>query len=201
METYKVFPNPLLKPPNVLSEKFLSLGINTFHNACRYIQELPYGYNSTRDDVFILFKEGYGSCTTKHGVIATLAKEINIPVNKMIGVYAMTEQLVTATQPILEKYHLPYLPMVHCFLQYDAYDVDLTLGNITGKNQPIKEFLFKQKVAAMISEKDEYLLYKKILEDVILKRKEMSGISLLDILRARTEGIILLHSKVHLKIK
>jgi hypothetical protein len=134
-------------------------------------------------------------------VVATLAEEINIPVNKMIGIYAMTEQLVTGTQPILEKYHLPYLPMVHCFLHYNAYDVDLTLGNITGKNQPIEEFLFTQTVAAMISEKDEYMLYKKILEDVILKRKEMSGISLLDVLRARTEGITLLHSKVDMKIK
>lgn len=201
METYRVFPNPFLTPPAVLSAKFLGLGIKTFHTACRYVQELPYGYNSTRDDVFIIFKEGYGSCTTKHGVIATLAEEINVPVNKMIGIYAMTEEFVTGTQSILEKHHLPYLPMVHCFLQYKTDEVDLTLGNITGKNQPIEEFLFKQKVAAMISEKDEYLLYKKILEDVILKRKEMSGISLLDILRARTEGISLLHSKVDMKIK
>ena len=46
---------------------------------------MPYGYNSDRDDLLILFREGFGSCTTKHAVIATLAGELGLPVVKNIG--------------------------------------------------------------------------------------------------------------------
>ena len=201
MKTYRVFPNPPLSHKSFYSEKFRSLGLNTFHDACRYVHELPYGYNSTREDRLIIFKEGYGSCTTKHGVIAALAEELNLHIYKMIGIYGMTEELVTGSKRILEKYHLPYLPMVHCFLLYDSHFVDLTLGNRTGKNHPIDEFLKIKKVTPMISEKEEYILYKRSLEDQILQRKEMNGIHLRDVLHARAEGITLLHSKVDKKIK
>ena len=50
---------------------------------------MPYGSNSNKDDILILFKEGYGSCTTKHAVIATLAEELGIPISKSTGIYAM----------------------------------------------------------------------------------------------------------------
>ena len=116
----------------------------------------------------------------------------------MIGIYTMNEEIVTGTNQILEKYHLPYLPMIHCFLVYDSYRVDLTEGNNNGKNHSIEEFLFTEKVIPNISEKDEYLLYKKALKNQIMIRKEMERIAMIDVLHARTEGIALLRSKVHL---
>jgi hypothetical protein len=196
MDTYAVFPNPVINKKGIISETFLSLNINSFWDACVYVHELPYGYNSTPDDVLILFKEGFGSCTTKHAVIATLAEEVVIPVYKMVGIYAMNEDIVTGTDRILEKYHLPYLPMLHCFLIYDAHRVDLTEGNANGKNHSVEEFLFTEKVMANLSEKDEYLLYRTALPNTILLRREMKGIQTLDILHARAEGIALLRSKV-----
>jgi hypothetical protein len=199
MDPYTVFPNPTISKKGIISEKFLSLNIKNFWDACAYVHELPYGYNSTTDDILILFKEGYGSCTSKHAVIATLAEELTLPVYKMVGIYAMDEEIVTGTHRILEKYRLPYLPMNHCFLVYDSHRVDLTQGNSNGKNRPVEEFLFTEKVIPNISEKDEYLLYKTALKNHILKRKEMEGIKMMDVLRARAEGIALLHSKVRVK--
>ncbi len=196
MDTYKVFPELPLQRKGIISEKFISLGIKFFWNACKYVHDLPYGYHSTTEDILILFKEGFGSCTTKHAVIATLGEELNIPVYKMIGIYAMTEDIVTGTNQILEKYHLPYLPMIHCFLIYDSYKVDLTDGNNNGKNRSIEEFFFTEKVIPNFSEKDEYLLYRKALKNHILIRKEMEGITMNDVLHARSEGITLLRSKV-----
>lgn len=199
MDEYTVFPNQIISKKGIISEKFISLKINNFWDACSYVHGLPYGYNSTTDDILILFKEGCGSCTTKHAVIATLAEELNIPVYKTVGIYAMNEEIVTGTNHILEKYHLPYLPMIHCFLVYDSYRVDLTEGNENGKNRSIEEFLFTEKVIPNISEKDEYLLYKTTLKNYIMNQKEMEGIKMLDVLRARAEGITLLRSKVSLK--
>ncbi len=201
MDTYTILPNPAIQKKGIISEKFINLRIETFWDACSYVHELPYGYNSTTNDIFLLFKEGYGSCTTKHGVIATLAEELNIPVYKKVGIYAMNEEIVTGTNHILKKYHLPYLPMIHCYLVYDSFRVDLTDGNNNGKNHTIEDFLFTMKVIPNISEKDEYLLYKTALKNHILNRKEMKGIKILDVLRARVDGIALLRSKVSLKYR
>lgn len=196
MDTVKVLPNPPIDNKGTISARFIELGIKTFREACEYVHALPYGYNSSPDDIQILFKEGFGSCTTKHAVIATLAEELGIPVYKIVGIYAMTEDIVTGTKAILEKYHLPYLPMTHCFLKYGPYRVDLTAGNNNGKNRPIEEFLFTEKVIPNISEKDEYLSYKNALKDCILTRKEMKGFAMNDVLQARAEGIALLRSRV-----
>jgi hypothetical protein len=196
MEFCTIFPNPEIIDKGIISETFLSLRITQFQDACSYVHHLPYGYNSTREDILILFKEGFGSCTTKHAVIATLAKELSLPTHKFVGIYAMDEALVTGATRILEKYSIPYLPMHHCFLQYQAHMVDLTQGNQNGKNHPLDTFLYTEKVTPNISEKDEYFLYKKAVENNILKREEMHGVSLRTILLARAEGIALLRAKI-----
>ena len=196
MESYTVFPNLIIQKKGIVTEKFISLKIKNFWDACRYIHELPYGYNSSTENILILFIDKFGYCTTKHAVIATLAEELGIPVYKMVGIYAMNEDIITGTNLILEKYHLPYLPMIHCFLIYNSFKVDLTEGNNNGKNCPIEEFLFTQKVVPNLSEKDEYILYKNALKNNILLRKEMKGITMIEVLHARTEGIALLRSKI-----
>jgi len=134
MDKFTVFPDKSLSKKGIISAKFLSLGIKSLIEACRYVQELPYGYNTDRDDLMILFKEKKGTCTTKHAVIASLAHELNLSIEKSIGIYAMTEKIVTGTHKILRKYNLPYVPMIHCFLVYGEYRVDLSEGNHNGKN-------------------------------------------------------------------
>ena len=57
METYTVFPDQTLTPTGPIGRIFTGLGIGTFHEACRWVHQLPYGYNSDRDDLKILFKE------------------------------------------------------------------------------------------------------------------------------------------------
>jgi hypothetical protein len=184
-----VFPDKVFYSLGIISAEFLKLGIERFIDACRYVHALPYGYNSDRDDLMILFKENRGTCTTKHAVIATLAEELDLPITKHIGIYAMTEEIVTGTNEILAKYSLPYVPMIHCFLVYNSFKVDLTEGNNNGKNRSIEDFLFTQRVEPNVSAKDEYLLYRKALKDHILRRKELTGVDITQILHAREEGL------------
>jgi hypothetical protein len=196
MEPYTVFPDKKIGDAGPVSGVFLDLGISRFHQACRYVHELPYGYNSDRDDLMILFKENMGSCTTKHAVIATLAVELGFIIEKSVGIYAMTEALVTGTNRILEKYRLPYVPMVHCFLVNGNHRVDLSEGNQNGKNGPIDQFLYTEKVEANISAKDEYLLYRKALKNHVLPAGELQGVDMKTILKAREEGILLLRENI-----
>ena len=192
METYTVFPDRTITQAGPMGRIFTGLGIGTFHGACCWVQQLPYGYNSDRDDLMILFKEKRGSCTTKHAVIATLAAELALPIHKKVGIYAMTEALVTGTREILARYRLPYVPMLHCFLNYRDHRVDLSEGNHNGKNGPIDRFLFTAEVSAAISAKDEYRLYRQALKDEVLSRAELEGADMKTMLKAREEGLALL---------
>jgi hypothetical protein len=196
MDSYNVFPDTSILSSGMVCQQFLDLSISTFWDACRYVHELPYGYNSNRDNLMILFEEKMGTCTTKHAVIATLAVELNLPINKNIGIYAMTEKIVTGTDRILEQYGLPYVPMVHCFLNHGTHRVDLTEGNANGKNQAINEFLYTERVVPNISAKDEYLKYRRALKDQVLKRSELQDADMKTILHAREKGLALLKANL-----
>jgi len=196
MDTFTDFPEKGIIGVGPISQAFLDLGICSFREACRYVHELPYGHNSDRDDLMILFKEKMGTCTTKHAVIAALAAELGLPVTRGVGIYAMTEAVVTGASKILTEYSLPYVPMIHCFLEYGNYRVDLTEGNRNGKNRPIDEFLYTDRVAATISAKDEYMIYRKALSEVILKRPELKRVDIKRILHAREEGLKLLKANL-----
>ena len=197
MDKIIVFPDKDLTKTGAMSQKFLNLGIKTFVDACQYVHQIPYGYNSNKDDLMILFKENRGTCTTKHMVIATLAQELDLALTKTIGIYPMTEELVTGTDNIVKKYDLPYVPMVHCFLEYDHYRVDLTEGNHNGKNRSIEDFLYAQKVTPDITAKDEYRLYRQALTDHVLPRQEMKHADIKTLLHAREEGLLLLKANVN----
>jgi hypothetical protein len=196
MEPYTVFPSKAIISAGAISKHFLSYGIKNFLDACDYVHNLPYGYNSDRDDLMILFKEKMGSCTTKHAVIATLAAELDLPINKSIGIYPMTEVIVTGTSKILNKYDLPFVPMIHCFLEYGKHRVDLTEGNHNGKNQSVDNMFYTEKVQPNISAKQEYLIYRQALKEHILSRQELQGVDIKYILHAREEGLELLKSLV-----
>jgi len=192
MDSYEYLPDKLIKPLGDISKKFLKLGIKSFKDACIYVHNVEYGYNSNYDDNMIFFKENKGSCTSKHATIAGLAEELDIPLYKYVCVYKFTEEITTGAKVILKEYNIPYVPMVHCFLVYEKYRFDLTEGNYNGKKQPVEEHIYSIKVDAFISRKDEYLLFKKILKEHILPSKEMEGIKERTLLKAREQSIVLL---------
>ena len=196
MDNISVFPDKSITSDGPVSKVFIDLGITRFQEACHHVLHLPYGYNSDNDDLMILFKENKGTCTTKHAVIGTLAQELSLPVYKNVGIYAMTEEIVSGTDMLLQEFRLPYIPMLHCFLVYENFRVDLTEGNCNGKNRSIETFLHVQQVEPCISEKDEYLLYRKALKDVVLNRSEHSGVDIKHILQGREAGIKLLKSNI-----
>ncbi len=179
-----------------VSRRFQAEGLQTFLAACRHVHQMPYGYNSSKDDPLILFKEGFGTCTTKHMAVGLLAKELGLPIDKCIGIYAMTDRLVTGADSICRAHGLSAIPVVHCFLVYDRYRVDLTEGNLNGKNGPIDDFLFTRNVAPDIPPRDEYRLYRQVLQEQILKRPEWAGVSLKTALAVREEALVFLNTNM-----
>lgn len=196
MDSYDNLPNTEIIPIGEISKIFLNLGVRSFKEACEYVHNMEYGYNTTYKDRLILFTEKMGTCTTKHAIIAGLAEELDIPLYKHVGIYKFTEEISTDANDILKKYNIPYVPMAHCFLVYKEFSFDLTEGNCNGKNTTIENFIHEEKVDPFISRKDEYLLYKQVLKEKILPSREMEGIKERSLLKAREESIILLKKNV-----
>ena len=196
MDSIERLPNRELIAGGPLSRAFMAVGLKTFRDACHYVHRMPYGYNSTKDDPLILFAEGFGSCTTKHMAIGVLAKEMELPVGKCIGIYPMKERFVAGADRICSEFGLTAIPVVHCFLVYDRFRVDLTEGNLNGKKGPIDNFLFTRNVPPDISSRDEYRLYRQALQDEVLTQPDWADVTLKTILAAREKALALLKTNM-----
>ncbi|MDJ0721796.1 MAG: hypothetical protein QNJ04_09205 [Desulfobacterales bacterium] len=196
MDAIEYLPDKNIDDNGPVSRRFLVEGLKTFLMACRHVHQMPYGHNSSKDDPLILFDEGLGTCTTKHMAIGLLAREMGLPIDKCIGIYPMTEPLVTGADRICREYGLSAIPVVHCFLVYDRYRVDLTEGNLNGKNGPIDTFLYTRNVAPDISERDEYRLYRQALKDNILTQADWKGVDIKTVLAAREKALVLLKTNM-----
>jgi hypothetical protein len=162
--SYDVFPDVEIRSRGVFSDQFIKIGMKTFHDACRWVNDLPYDYNSDMVDSKLIFTEKKGICLTKHGAIARLAEELGLPIRKNIGFFRLDNEIYTGIERLLSKYGLDYIPQIDCFLQYHDRCIDLTEGNCTGKNKPIDEFDFIVPVAAEISMDEMITLYMEYIE-------------------------------------
>ena len=192
MDALDRLPDAPIASAGPVSRHFLSLGAATFRDACRLVQGMPYGLNRDKGDPLTLFREGQGTCTTKHAAIAALAAELGLAVHRVSAVYPMTEALMTGTAAICARHGLPYVPMIHCFLVHGPWRVDLTEGNRNGKNGPIDDFLCIEEAHTDLDEKEEYRIYRRALKEKVLPRPEMARRDLPTLLRARAEGLALL---------
>jgi hypothetical protein len=187
MHPINVLPDVTLRARGVVSEQFLQQGLKTFHAACQWTQELPYGVNSNNEDSMILFEELRGTCTTKHGAIARLAAEHNLPIHKNLGFYRLNDEIVTGVNALLAPHGLDFIPQIHCFLAYENCRVDLTEGNCNGKNQTIEDYDFVISVAPDLTHEQHQAYYLKHLRqyaDMSPALAALSEAAVLDLLAA-----------------
>jgi hypothetical protein len=176
MNEIQQLPNKEIKNSGCVGKKFLELGVDDFHHACRWVRDLPYGYNSNHSDPLIVFAERRGICTTKHGVIALLALELGLDVHRMLGFYRLDEKIVSGTGEILAKHGLCYIPQIHCFLGFHTSFVDLTEDDCHARKKRLDEFDVIFRAQADLSEVEELELYKVGLEYYMMRDKKLESI-------------------------
>ena len=185
MNPIDVLPNPAFAPNGIVSEQFRQLDLDTFHQACHWVKNLPYGSNSSNDDSFIIFAEKKATCTNKHGIIYRLAEELNLEIHKNLGFYRLDDAIVTGVNAIIEPYGLSFIPQIHCFLKYQNYRVDLTEGNCNGKNKTIEDYDFVVRVKPDLTHQKHEAYYLEYLKKYFLiepKLKELSENKILELL-------------------
>jgi len=74
----------------IISQKFRERGITQFSKACEFIQHLPYGRISDRDNLDLVLTENRGTCSSKHGILERLCEENgHEEVEQMAGICLM----------------------------------------------------------------------------------------------------------------
>lgn len=122
----QVLPDFLLSEHEPLSQGFLALGLRSFVDAARYVWQLPHGHNSDRADFRLVLPEGRGTCTTRHALLAALARAHGQPVHLTLGIYDMHERNTPGVGALLEREGLSGIPEAHCYLVVNQRRVDLT---------------------------------------------------------------------------
>ena len=137
-------PGFVLDAGRPLGRKFAALGLGGYREAARYVRSLPYGRNSDRADWRLVLAEGRGTCSTKHALLAELARENGRRVSLVLGVYEMDESNTPGVRAVLEKHDLPSVPEAHCYLAHRGTRVDVTRE--AGAAEPIAGLLHAEEI-------------------------------------------------------
>lgn len=192
MNPITVLPDCLISEGGPVAQAFRDRQITTFHHACQWIKDLPYGANSNSVNSLIVFVEHCGTCTTKHGLIARLAEELGLTVYKNLGFYRLNDDIVTGVNDLLAPYGLSFIPQIHCFLEYGEFRVDLTEGNCNGKNKTIDEYDFVVRVQPELTEDDEKQYYMQYLAEYFKQHPKLHSVgipTLFDLLNACNQRV------------
>ena len=133
-----------LAPGGPFTARFRSAGVRDFTGAARYLLTLPYGRITDRRRVWLVLEEGRGTCTTKHALLAELAREQGIDVQLMLGIYEMSERNTPGVGRVLSAHGLACIPEAHCYLRYRGERVDIT--GVPAGAEPIERFLHEEPI-------------------------------------------------------
>jgi hypothetical protein len=137
-------PNVTLHVERPLGRSFAALGLGDYREAARHVRNLPYGRNSDRSEWRLVLEEGRGTCSTKHALLAELARENGLPVALVLGVYEMDAANTPGVGAVLREHGLRCVPEAHCYLAHNGARVDLTRER--GGAEQIEGFLHEEEI-------------------------------------------------------
>lgn len=111
----------------VLTQQLHKVGVKTFGQACRFVQELPYGRNANRSDLSLVVSEKQGTCSTKHAFLASVASENDHPEVELIcGMFLMSPDTHPVLAPFFQGKTYTAIPEAHCYLKVGNKRFDFT---------------------------------------------------------------------------
>ena len=100
-------------------------GFGTYQQVAIWALQLPYGRGVDREDLAIL-SEGRGTCSTKHALLARLAREHGVDIELVLGIYLMDAGNTEGVGHVLAAHGLTAIPEAHCVLRWHEQYIDLT---------------------------------------------------------------------------
>lgn len=107
----KVIDFEIIGKNGIVSRSFNNLAINSFAEACKWVDNLDYRRNNDKNNKFVLFEELCGTCSKKHALLKRLADESGSNYLKLIlGIFKMNSDNTPKIKDVLAKYDLKYIP-------------------------------------------------------------------------------------------
>jgi hypothetical protein len=188
MQSWEALPSVLLRPAGITTTAFLARSLFDLQTAARYLHHLPYGRNTNRADFRLVLTEERGTCSTKHALLAELAREQQIPVTLTLGIYLMHERNTLGVGPVLEKYGLPFLPEAHCYLTYTKTRIDITRSGVEA-GEPIDQFLYEEPISPTQIGEYKVELHQQFLRTWLANKQSVAGCTFEELWKIREECI------------
>ena len=178
-----------------ITRLFREAGVDDFAGAARYLLKLPYGRIADRNRVWLVLTEGRGTCTTKHALLAQLAREQAIDVQLMLGIYEMNERNTPGVGHVLSKYGMESIPEAHCYLRLNGSRIDVT-GVPVGA-EPIGRFLHEEPITVEQIGEYKNRVHRQFLNEWVAGKQELDGLTNDDFWRIREECLAALGAGVY----
>jgi hypothetical protein len=166
-----------------LTARFQAAGVRDFAGAARHLLTLPYGRITDREKFWLVLEEGRGTCTTKHALLAELAREQAIDVQLTLGIYEMHERNTPGVGRVLSAHGLTYIPEAHCYLLHQGRRIDIT--GVPPGADPIERFLYEEPITVEQIGPYKIELHQRFLRNWITRTVKARGRSLEEIWRIR----------------
>jgi len=174
---------------------FRKAGVEDFAGAARYLLNVPYGRITERSRFWLVLTEGRGTCTTKHALLAELAREQSIDVQLILGIYEMNARNTPGVGHVLRKYGMESIPEAHCYLRSNGARIDVT--GVAAGVEPIGRFLHEEPITVEQIGEYKNRVHREFLEAWAAGKEDMERFSTDDVWRIREECIAALGAGVY----
>ena len=173
MEAWNALPDAPLGGGGTECAAFRALGCARYHEAARLVHELPYGRNADRADYRLVLPERRGTCSTKHALLAAVARELALPVSLTIGIYDLCEANTPGVGGVLAAHGLASLPEAHCYLRAGRHRIDVTRAGVA-QAEPISRFHLEESIAPDQIGDYKVALHRRFLRRWLAERPELA---------------------------
>ncbi|HEY3065588.1 MAG TPA: hypothetical protein VGL09_07330 [Methylomirabilota bacterium] len=174
MRSWDALPAVFLSPLRPLAADFTARGVTNFRAAGHYLEKLPYGRTAERADFRAVLREGRGTCSTKHALLAALAEEQGVAVVLTLGIYEMHERNTPGVGAVLSRYGLPYVPEAHCYLAHEGTRIDVTRSGAASA-EAIAGFLHEEPIVPKQIGDYKATLHRRFMREWVARAPEIVG--------------------------
>jgi hypothetical protein len=130
-----------------LCREVRSLGFTAFERLAEHVRVLPYARTMNSEDPCAVLREGRGTCSSKHRLLAAVAQDSGRPeVQLAIGIYEMCEENTPGVGAVLAAASVTSIPEAHCYLSVEGERLDFT-GLPRGNASPFTALIAESIVA------------------------------------------------------
>ncbi|MEO6659943.1 MAG: hypothetical protein ABIN44_06425 [Burkholderiaceae bacterium] len=116
-------------------------GFNSFEQLAEHVRLLPYSRTANNEDCCAVLREGRGTCSSKHQLLAAVAQDCGHPeIQLTVGIYEMCEANTPGVGTVLSAASLASIPEAHCYLTVDGKRLDFT-GLASGESSPFESLV------------------------------------------------------------